>query len=96
LGSARPGSSSIHAAALRASVGSTEATSAQSASVSSGRSAQGERKDSFATARRNARAMTAHPALEKMTLDAFHSTPLNYLQRANEIETVAFKGFHTN
>ena len=32
----------------------------------------------------------------KMTLDAFHSTPLNYLLRANEIETVAFTGFHTN
>ena len=32
----------------------------------------------------------------KMTLDAFHSTPLNYLLRANEIETVAFAGFHTN
>lgn len=32
----------------------------------------------------------------KMTLDAFHSTPLNYLLRANEIEYVAFTGFHTN
>jgi nicotinamidase-related amidase len=32
----------------------------------------------------------------KMTLDAFHSTPLNYLLRANEIEHVAFAGFHTN
>jgi nicotinamidase-related amidase len=32
----------------------------------------------------------------KMTLDAFHSTPLNYLLRANEIEIVAFTGFHTN
>jgi nicotinamidase-related amidase len=32
----------------------------------------------------------------KMTLDAFHSTPLNYLLRANEIEAVAFAGFHTN
>lgn len=32
----------------------------------------------------------------KMTLDAFHSTPLDYLLRANEIETVAFTGFHTN
>ncbi|QQO07832.1 cysteine hydrolase family protein [Breznakiella homolactica] len=32
----------------------------------------------------------------KMTLDAFHSTPLNYLLRANEIEHVAFTGFHTN
>jgi len=32
----------------------------------------------------------------KMTLDAFHSTPLNYLLRANEIEYVAFAGFHTN
>jgi nicotinamidase-related amidase len=40
--------------------------------------------------------MTAHPALEKMTLDAFHSTPLNDLLRANEIETVALTGFHTN
>jgi nicotinamidase-related amidase len=64
--------------------------------VSSDRRAQEERKDSFTTARRNARAMTSHPALEKMTLDAFRSTPLNYRQRANEIETVAFTGFHTN
>jgi nicotinamidase-related amidase len=32
----------------------------------------------------------------KLTLDAFHSTALNYLLRANEIETVAFCGFHTN
>jgi nicotinamidase-related amidase len=32
----------------------------------------------------------------KMTLDAFHSTPLDYLLRANEIETIAFTGFHTN
>jgi len=32
----------------------------------------------------------------KMTLDAFHSTALNYLLRANEIEYVAFSGFHTN
>jgi nicotinamidase-related amidase len=31
-----------------------------------------------------------------MTLDAFHSTPLNDLQRANEIETVASRGFHPN
>ena len=68
----------------------------EGASVSSDRSAQEERKDSFTTARRNARAMTAHPALEKMTLDAFHSTRLNDLQRANEIETVAFEGFRTN
>jgi nicotinamidase-related amidase len=50
----------------------------------------------FTTARRTARAMTAHPALEKMTLDAFHATPLNSLQRAHEIETVGFTGFHTN
>ncbi len=40
--------------------------------------------------------MTANAALEKMTLDAFHSTSLNYLLRADEIETVAFTGFHTN
>lgn len=32
----------------------------------------------------------------KLTLDAFHSTPLDYLLRANEIEFVAFVGFHTN
>ncbi len=32
----------------------------------------------------------------KLTLDAFHSTALNYLLRANEIEYVAFVGFHTN
>jgi len=32
----------------------------------------------------------------KLTLDAFHSTALNYLLRANEIETIAFCGFHTN
>jgi len=32
----------------------------------------------------------------KLTLDAFHSTALNYLLRANEIETVVFCGFHTN
>jgi nicotinamidase-related amidase len=32
----------------------------------------------------------------KLTLDAFHSTALNYLLRANEIEYVAFAGFHTN
>lgn len=32
----------------------------------------------------------------KLTLDAFHSTALNYLLRANEIEHVAFCGFHTN
>ena len=32
----------------------------------------------------------------KMTLDAFHSTPLDYLLRANQIEYVAFTGFHTN
>lgn len=32
----------------------------------------------------------------KLTLDAFHSTPLDYLLRANEIEYVAFVGFHTN
>lgn len=32
----------------------------------------------------------------KMTLDAFHSTALDYLLRANQIEHVAFTGFHTN
>jgi len=32
----------------------------------------------------------------KLTLDAFHSTALNYILRANEIEHVAFTGFHTN
>lgn len=32
----------------------------------------------------------------KLTLDAFHSTALNYLLKANEIEYVAFTGFHTN
>ena len=32
----------------------------------------------------------------KMTLDAFHSTAINYLLRANEIEYVAMAGFHTN
>ncbi|MDR1535791.1 MAG: cysteine hydrolase [Planctomycetota bacterium] len=32
----------------------------------------------------------------KLTLDAFHSTAINYLLRANEIEHVAFCGFHTN
>lgn len=32
----------------------------------------------------------------KLTLDSFHSTALNYLLRANEIEYVAFTGFHTN
>jgi len=32
----------------------------------------------------------------KMTLDAFHSTALDYLLRANQIEYVAFTGFHTN
>jgi nicotinamidase-related amidase len=32
----------------------------------------------------------------KLTLDAFHSTALNYLLRANEIEYVAMAGFHTN
>lgn len=32
----------------------------------------------------------------KMTLDAFHSTALNYLLRANEIEYVAVVGFHTD
>ena len=32
----------------------------------------------------------------KLSLDAFHSTTLNYLLRANEIEYVAFTGFHTN
>lgn len=32
----------------------------------------------------------------KKTLDAFHSTALDYYLRANEIEYVAFTGFHTN
>ncbi len=32
----------------------------------------------------------------KKTLDAFQSTALDYLLRANEIEYVAFAGFHTN
>jgi len=32
----------------------------------------------------------------KKTLDAFHSTALDYFLRANEIEWVAFTGFHTN
>ena len=32
----------------------------------------------------------------KLTLDAFHSTALNYLLRANEVEYIAFCGFHTN
>jgi nicotinamidase-related amidase len=32
----------------------------------------------------------------KKTLDAFHSTALDYLLRANEITHVAFTGFHTN
>ena len=32
----------------------------------------------------------------KLTLDAFDSTAINYLLRANEIEYVAFCGFHTN
>jgi len=32
----------------------------------------------------------------KKTLDAFHSTAVDYLLRANEIECVAFTGFHTN
>jgi nicotinamidase-related amidase len=32
----------------------------------------------------------------KKTLDAFHSTALDYLLRANEIEYVAMAGFHTN
>ncbi len=32
----------------------------------------------------------------KLTLDAFHSTALNYILRANEIEHVAMAGFHTN
>jgi nicotinamidase-related amidase len=32
----------------------------------------------------------------KLTLDAFHSTALDYLLRANQIEYVAFAGFHTN
>lgn len=32
----------------------------------------------------------------KLTLDAFHSTAIDYLLRANQIEWVAFTGFHTN
>jgi nicotinamidase-related amidase len=32
----------------------------------------------------------------KLTLDAFHSTAINYLLMSNEIEYVAFAGFHTN
>ena len=32
----------------------------------------------------------------KKTLDAFHSTALDYLLRANEIEYVVMTGFHTN
>ena len=32
----------------------------------------------------------------KMTLDAFHSTAIDYLLRANEIEYVAVVGFHTD
>ncbi len=32
----------------------------------------------------------------KKTLDAFHSTALDYILRANEIEWVAIAGFHTN
>ncbi len=32
----------------------------------------------------------------KKTLDAFHSTALDYLLRANEIEYAVFTGFHTN
>lgn len=32
----------------------------------------------------------------KKTLDAFHSTALDYLLRANDITHVAFTGFHTN
>ena len=32
----------------------------------------------------------------KKTLDAFHSTALDYYLRANEIEYVAFTGFHTD
>ena len=32
----------------------------------------------------------------KKTLDAFHSTGLDYYLRANEVEYVAFVGFHTN
>jgi nicotinamidase-related amidase len=32
----------------------------------------------------------------KKTLDAFHSTALDYLLRANEIDHIAFTGFHTN
>lgn len=32
----------------------------------------------------------------KKTLDAFHSTALDYLLRANEIEYIVMTGFHTN
>ena len=32
----------------------------------------------------------------KKTLDAFHSTALDYLLRANEIEWIVLAGFHTN
>ncbi len=32
----------------------------------------------------------------KKTLDAFHSTALDYILRANEIEWMAIAGFHTN
>lgn len=32
----------------------------------------------------------------KKTLDAFHSTALDYMLRANQIEHVVFAGFHTN
>ena len=32
----------------------------------------------------------------KKTLDAFHSTALDYYLRANEIEYVVFTGFHTD
>ena len=32
----------------------------------------------------------------KKTLDAFHSTAIDYLLRANEIEYAVFAGFHTN
>lgn len=32
----------------------------------------------------------------KLTLDAFHSTAINYLLRANEIEYIVLTGFHTN
>jgi len=32
----------------------------------------------------------------KKTLDAFHSTALDYLLRANDITNVVFAGFHTN